>query len=168
MTQPTLTKALRSMVRRYGFEQVELSLREIGPETSKQGARSLHETTAPKARKIGRRRATAPEYVAKLKLSSEKEAVAVELARRFENKSFLPSFHDIAYFCQIYGIAIPASRSRASAIPRVFKFIAAMDLADSQKILDYGMFSGPSRLGPIADAIRRNGRADNAGAYSES
>ena len=81
-----------------------------------------------------------------------------ELAQRFHSKSFLPTFGDIANFCQTYNIDVPASKSRASAIPRVFKFIAAMEADEIQRMLDEGMFSGPARLGPIADAIRRNGR----------
>ena len=85
--------------------------------------------------------------------------MVVELAGRFQDKSFLPTFGDIANFCHFYQIDKPASKSRASAIPRVFKFIASMEADDVRIILDQGMFSGPSRLGPIADAIRRNGRA---------
>ena len=46
-----------------------------------------------------------------------------------------------------------------SAIPRIFKIIATMDSSRTQAILDADMYSGPSKLGPIADAIRRNGRA---------
>ena len=70
----------------------------------------------------------------------------------------MPTFGDIRNFCQVYGIDEPASKSRASAIPRVFKFMATMSDEEVQGILDGGMFSGPSRVGPIADAIRANGR----------
>ena len=83
----------------------------------------------------------------------------VELAARFERKAFLPTFGDIRHFCHTYGIDEPASKSRASAIPRVFKAIAAMEAEDIQRMLDDGMFSGPSRLAPIADAIRRSSKA---------
>ncbi len=68
----------------------------------------------------------------------------------------MPTFGDIAHFCQAYDIDEPVSKSRASAIPRVFRAIAAMDAEDTQMLLDYGAFSGPSRLGPIADAIARS------------
>ena len=89
----------------------------------------------------------------------EKRPALLELAKRFQDKSFLPTFGDIRNFCQAYGIDVPASGSRASAIPRVFKFIAAMDGGEVQRIVDHWLFSGPARLGPIADAIRKNGRA---------
>ena len=158
MTETKLKDTLRSIVSQYGFEQVDRSLREIQfsdtqPDIPNQNGTPPDNLEAAKPKRK-RAAVTAPQYVAKMNLSSEKEPAAVELARRFENKSFLPTFGDISNFCQVYGIAEPASRSRASAIPRVFKFIAAMEADDAQKILDYGMFSGPSRLGPIADAIR--------------
>ena len=82
-----------------------------------------------------------------------------QLATRFDAKSFMPAFNDAAEFCHIYGIEPPASRSRSNVIPRVFKRIAALETDQIQRIVDGGHFSGPSRLGPISDAIRRNGRA---------
>ena len=163
MTQANLKDVLHSMVLEYGFEQVNKSLMEVRSSTyhlqkpkSKTG-RSDKGTV----RKAGRRKPgiTASQYVAKMELPSEKEAPVIELAGRFEDKSFLPTFGDIANFCQIYGIDELASKSRASAIPRVFKFLAAMEPGDIRRIIYDGLFSGPSRLGPIADAIRRNGRA---------
>ena len=97
------------------------------------------EVTKPQKK---RAKVNAPEYVVKMELSSEKEPIAVELAKRFEKKAFLPTFGDIRNFCQIYEIDEPASKSRASAIPRVFKFIATMEAGEIQRILDDGMFFG--------------------------
>ena len=81
------------------------------------------------------------------------------LAERFEAKAFLPSCADISNFCTIYGIAEPASKSRAAAIPRVFKHLATMDAKDVEALVTNNAFSGPSQLGPISEAIRRYGRA---------
>ena len=166
MDDTKLEADLRLMVRRYGFEQVDRSLREIGLsgrqfETSNQHPTSANKVAAAKPVKKGAK-VTATEYVLKLELPLEQKPAVVELAERFQDKSFLPTFGDIANFCRIYGIDEPASRSRSSAIPRVFKFIATMETNEIQRILDDGMFSGPSRLGPIADAIRSNGRSSAA------
>lgn len=155
------------MVDRHGPEQVDRALREIvsahrrkssnkAKAPSKNSAKAKPEkkkTTAPK------KKTTAPEYVAKMELPSEKKRGLAELAKRFEEKNFLPSFGDIREFCLIYRIVEPASKSRVSALPRIFKFIATLESSDIQKILDSGLFSGPARLGPIADAIMRNGRS---------
>ena len=163
MTQTSLRQTLDSIVREYGFERVAQSLREIGlnehqPEGPSRNERPPDKSTLAAARKR-RPKATASEIVAKMNLSAEKGTAVAELARRFEDKAFLPTFGDISNFCQIHGIVEPASRSRASAIPRVFKFIASMEAEEIQRLLDLRLFSGPSRLGPIADAIRSSGRA---------
>lgn len=163
MPDPKLKAELRSMINQYSFQQVDRSLREIRLsdlqlEDSKQHRASSNVGRARKPRKR-QAKVTAQGYVAKMELPSEKRPVMIEIAKRFQEKSFLPAFGDIRNFCQIYGIDEPSSKSRASAIPRVFKFIVAMETNEVQRILDDGMFAGPSRLGPIADAIRYNGRA---------
>lgn len=162
MPDPKLTAELRLMINQYGFKQVDQSLRELRLSVRHLGAskRPKASSVAGITRKPRKRqpKITAQGYVAKMELPSEKKPVMIELAKRFQEKSFLPAFGDIRNFCQIYGIDEPSSKSRASAIPRVFKFIVAMETNEVQRILDNGMFAGPSRLGPIADAIRRNGR----------
>ena len=163
MAQAKLEGELRLMVRRYGFEQVNESLQEIGKsesyfEESDCKAIPLTEPLDAQANKRAPK-VTAPQYVAKMDLPPNIEASVVELARRFDQKSFLPTMGDIANFCEVYRLNKLASKSRASAIPRVFKHIASMEADDIQRMLDEGMFFGPSRLGPIADAIRRNGRS---------
>ena len=166
MTQAGLRETLASIVDEYGFERVSQSLQEIGfskhrPEGSKRNVRSTAAVSGHR-----RPKATAPEHVAKMGLPAEKEPAVAELARRFEDKAFLPTFGDIANFCRTYGIDEPASKSRASAIPRVFKFIASMEADEIQRLVDLRHFSGPARLGPIADAIRNSGRARRSSARS--
>ena len=167
MTEAKLKDMLRSMVSQYGFEQVDRSLHEIGfpnprLKNSKQDTALPDNSVAAKTEKK-KAKVTAPEYVAKMELSSEKRPMVVEFAERFEGKTFLPTFGDIRNFCQVYGIDKPASKSRASAIPRIFKFIATMETEEIQRILNGGMFSGPSRLEPIADAILSNSSAGRSG-----
>ena len=163
MTQSAMKKTLRSMVREYGYEAVDRSLREIGPIVRRREAPHplpvLSQARAQASAGRKRAKATAAEYVAKMDVPAAKADAVAELAKRFDDKSFLPSFGDVSFFCRNYRIDEPLSKSRDSAIPRVFKSIVAMETAELRRILDFGLFSGPSRLGPIADAIRRNGRA---------
>ena len=166
MTQTNLKVVLQSMVREHGFEKVHEQLHSI--QISEPPARQPRRSSAPSVegsstrKTAGKSKPTAPQYVAKMELSLEKEQLLGEIAGRFQEKLFLPTFGDIVHFCQFYSIDVPASKSRSNAIPRVFKFIASMETDDVQQMLDDGMFSGPSRLGPIADAIRRNGRVRTA------
>ena len=75
-------------------------------------------------------------------------------AQRFEDGAFLHSIADIREFCRIHSVELGKSASRLSSIPRVFTFLAVMDTPEITKLLDEGEFSGPTRLAPIADAIR--------------
>ena len=161
MIDEKLGTTLRSLVRRYGFKQVDRSLHQIRVSEPRLEDNRLHSKRAysVKTTKKKRRAVSAQEYVAKMDHDPEKRPAMSELAKRFQEKTFLPTIGDTRNFCQAYGIDEPASKSRTSAIPRVFKCMATMSTEEVRRILDGGMFSGPSRLGPIADAIRENGRA---------
>ncbi len=155
--------SLRELVQEHGLEQVSRLLHEIGglDGHAQDAVPSSGSPTqrAADSRPKRKRAATALERVEKMDLSSETADSVVLLAKRFDEKSFMPTFGDIAHFCREYDIEEPASKSRASAISRVFGTIATMDAEDIQILLDYGAFSGPSRLGPISDAIARSSRA---------
>ena len=169
MTNPKLKSALRPIIRQYGLGTVIKSLGEMIADSdfSQRSIASLESLSVPDVPEKVRRgtpnsKVTATEYVSKLELPPEKKHVLGVLAERFERKKFMHSFGDIDNFCQIHRIDVPKSRSRAGAIPRIFKFLAGMEMTDIQRMLDYEMFSGPAQVAPIADAIRRNGRASRA------
>lgn len=167
MAESELREALASMVRAHGFEQVDQHLAEIRRAENENRENNPIQKAAPSKQTLPmantkKQRPTALQYVGKMELPPEKRTVVFDLAGRFEAKSFLPTLGDIDDFCQSYGIGGFTSRSRANAIPRIFRFLVSMDTEDIRRILNEGMFSGPSRLGPIADAIRRNGRARTA------
>ena len=173
MTKRRIETTLRPIVQEHGLGSVLEALGKIASEQDTQSEPPLAVNGADKSTKVKKVRKRSPkpnatEYAAKMELPSDRQDTVVALAERFERKDFLPTFGDIRNFCDVYGIDAPASKTRPSAIPRVFKFIATeMDAKEAQRILDDGMFSGPSRLGPIADAIRRNGRASRASRLAE-
>ena len=163
MTKAKLNTQLQRLVNRYGLEEVRQEIQNVAPAGSKtrphrqeRSARNAGTQARDKPRKP---RPTATEYVAKMDLPSERKVATLELARRFEEKSFLPTCADIRDFCQIYGIQELASKSRVGAIPRLFQHIAAMPTCEIQRLLNENAFSGPARLGPLADAVRTYGRA---------
>ena len=118
MTANDLETALRSMVRRYGFVQVNRCLQKIGlseGQSKYSGPRRDSYDTGIPAKSTSRRpKISATEYVAKLDLPLDKKPVVVALAKRFECKTFLPTFGDIANFCQTHGLKTPMSKTRAS------------------------------------------------------
>ncbi len=161
MKDRTLTDELRLLVSRYGLDKVDVELQRLVARQPTTVTRSKPKPNGDVSRKARRPRARvkAPEYVAKMDIEGDRIATLLALAERFEAKSFLPRCADIRNFCHIHGIDEPASKSRAGAIPRLFKHLAAMDPNDIQRLLDENAFSGPAELGPLADAIREHGRA---------
>lgn len=157
---------LLSIVEEHGFDKVEECFQEIAASEHATGQSQANSATSPvptkRTRSRNRSKPTASQYVARLDISPEKVPFVRELAKRFDAKSFMPAFNDAVEFCHIYGIEPPASRSRANVIPRVFKRIASLDSDHIRRMVDGRHFSGPSRLGPISDAIRRNRRSERS------
>ena len=94
-----------------------------------------------------------------LEVPAEQGAVLRRAAEEFEQRVFLSTLNDIRNFCEAYGIEEPRSKSRASGIPRVFKFLVTMDVADVERMLDDRMFSGPASSAPSqtpSEVRRRN------------
>ena len=172
MTNRKLETTLRPIVQEYGLGSVLKTLGKIASDDTQSApplaVNGAEKSAQPKKARRRRSKPNAVEHAAKMELPTDRREVVIALAERFERKDFLPTFGDIRNFCDVYGIDVPASKTRASAIPRVFKFLAnEMEADEVQRILHDGMFSGPSRLGPIADAIRRNGRASRASRLAE-
>ena len=156
MVEDDLRTAIEAMVARHGFETVsrvlrEMEARHVEPNT----ASATAEHKRPRSRGARtKQRQSAVHYVRAMKVPAEHTKVVERAAEEFEQRSFLPTLSDVRRFCEVYGIEEPRSKSRTSGIPRVFKFLLTMDVADIERMLDDRMFSGPAELGPIADAIR--------------
>lgn len=156
-----LHTALDSIIKRFGYENVSRALGEFEPESTVGNLRrqaGQPRGTQRGARKTSKPRLTAIEYVRKMSLTADQAETMDRAAEAFERGAFLPTVGDIRSFCETYGIEEPKSKSRVAGIPRIFKFLVTMQLADIQRMLDDGMFSGPAELGPIADAIRGKAR----------
>ena len=165
MAQRDLTHTLQGLVRRHGISSVLHCLADIqaAPDQDSSLARKRTYNTDNKSSVV--------DYVNKMTLPPEKADIMVCAAQRFEEGSFLSSIADIREFCRIHNVELGKSASRANSVPRVFTYLAAMDTAKIAKLLDEGAFSGPTRLAPLADAIRNRsavrGRDHRAGYAQE-
>ena len=163
MPQHELTEALRALIHRHGMSSVLHGLADL---------QAVSDSTVPSspAKRTGdaRSKPSAIDYVGRMPLPPDKALAMKRAAQCYEDKSFLPGVADIREFCRVYGIDPGKSVSRTSAIPRIFTFLAAMDADHLRKMLDDGAFSGPARLGPIADAIRNRSAGRLRNRYPDS
>ena len=164
MKKKELNKTLREIVLQYGIERVDQALLEIRKTADGRPHRSSSSVACSKSRskpdsdKHRKAKITATGFVLKLEVSSEARCLLEELATKYENKEFLPTVGEIRNFCEIHGIDVPNSLSRVAAVPRVFKYLSQLDFQEIQSMLQSNSFSGPARLGPIAEAIRRTSK----------
>ena len=149
MRQQDLTETLQALVRRHGISSVLHSLADI--QSSSEASIS---PSSPRRTGKATKTSSAIDYVNKMVLPADKAEVIARAAERFEDRGFLPSIADIREFCRIHGIELARTASRTSSVSRVFRILATMDTDRVVRILDDGAFSGPTRLAPIADAIR--------------
>ena len=162
MAQRDLTETLQGLVRRHGISSILRSLADI------QATPNEHSSSLPRkhTHKAGNK-LSAIDYVDKMTLPQEKTEVMRRAAQCFKDGEFLANIADIREFCRIHNVELGKSVSRQSSIPRVFTFLAAMDSAEITKLLDVGAFSGPTRLAPIADAIRNRSAGPSNPHFSE-
>ena len=161
MMDDDLRAALGSIVERYGLATVSRILREMETREAalnRRGKTGARKRVKAKGGQRTKNRRSAVDFVQSMEVSAERATVVRRAAEEFERRVFLPTLNDVRSFCEAYGIEEPRSKSRASGIPRIFKFLVTMNVADIKKILDDRMFSGPAELGPIADAIRNKAR----------
>lgn len=151
MSQPEVTEKLRALVTHYGIDAVQAGLSDLTSTECSSTARP-----ATKSRKSNKPKPSAVASVQQMKLAHQKIPTLIHAAELFDQKRFLPAVADIREFCRVYNLELPNSSSRASAIPRVFSFLASMDNDAIERTVNHGAFCGPARLAPIADAIRNS------------
>lgn len=134
---PELDEQLRLLVQQYGIAEVRRRLSTIiGP----RGGSHL--------------RRSARDYATGMNLPSDQKERLLTFAQLFEEKRFLPTAADIRNFFDAYGAGPAKVKTRRDAIPLIFRFLSSLSDERLDRIINEGSFTGPSELGPIADAIK--------------
>ena len=133
MRQHDLAETLQKLVSRHGFIPVLRCLADL--QDSPQGSGPVSPSFGRKRTGPSGIRTSAVDYVSRMPLLSEKAAVLMLAAERFDEKSFLPSNADIREFYRMYGVQMSKMNSRTSSIPRVFNLLAFMDSGQIASLL---------------------------------
>jgi len=136
-----LDEQLRLLVQRYGVAELRRHLSSIA-----------RPPRVPRARK------NACDYVNGMNSVISKKQRLLVLARLFDEKRFLPAMGDIRNLFEAYGAELVKIGTRQNAIPPIFQFLSSMSEDRLDRIVNEGAFSGPSELGPIAEAIKARSR----------
>ena len=164
-----LNSSLNRIVVQYSIDEVERALAEIRRKSGKSDRRDspLADESDQESRKRRQEQKTAAKmtasrYVSQMDVQANKKQLIEKLAAQYDDKLFLSSIGEIRNFFQIHSIAPLKSASRASCIPRLFKFISELECQEMRAMAETGRFSGPSRLGPLSDSIRQYSLDNNA------
>jgi hypothetical protein len=147
-----LDELLRSLVKIWG--QAIVSKHLLGVDATNSGNRKVERGS--RGSRGDRLRRSALAYASRADLPTQKKALILQLAQRFDDKKFLYSVGDIRNFFQINS-TIDDVRSRDTAIPKLIQVLSIMSEDKLKKVLSDETYSGPSQLGPLADAIRAVG-----------
>jgi len=150
-----LDELLCVLVKTWGYTTV---LQRLNRLQQKDDQIRIFSGTDKQERKRNHRR-SAREYVGRMELPTEKRDVLLELAFRFENRNFLPTVGDVRSFLERKNVYFNPMRARDVAIPKIFDILLDMPNEKLQTILNDENYSGPSRLGPLSDAIKARSAA---------
>jgi hypothetical protein len=120
-------------------------------------SQSLDANREAKKRSRKAEKPTASSLAAKLSLPPEQKRLIQSLAERYDSKLFLPTAGDIRYFFEMHGEAPPSSKQRSEIFRRVLKVLSTMQEGTLLRIIEDDAHTGPSRLGPLSEAMRSVG-----------
>lgn len=150
-----LSSLLRVLVDEWGYESVRDRLDTLSVINE---AQPMEVSRGKKQRSGGNaEKPTASMLAAKISLPQEQKYLIQNLAERYDSKLFLPTAGDIRYFFEIHGEAAPSSKQRSEAFRRVLKVLSSMQENALRKLIEDDAHGGPSRLGPLSEAIRTVG-----------
>lgn len=160
MKKGNLRNILTALVAECGYDSVRECVNDLRiPESRKIDSQIPRTSEFGKARsKIG-----AVDVVESLDISNqEKKCALMTLAKKYEEKQFMPNMGHVRAFMEQEGCASHRIRSRQQATSAVFKRLALWDARDLQELDEKGIFGPPKTLAAIARSIENAGRRNRA------
>jgi hypothetical protein len=149
-----LNSLLCTLVEEWGHREVEAALAQLSHASGRTEAQlRLSGGFEGTRRKRSAPRLLASEQVARAQLPEAQEVALRELALRFDRKQFLPSVSDVREFLAMMGERPEAMKDRSEAFRRLLKALSGLPPERLERLANSTLHSGPSRLGPLSDAI---------------
>jgi hypothetical protein len=145
---------LLALANKWGFETVEQQLVELRQTNA---SADHHDVLATKALRRQRnprnRRANVSDIVSKFDVSQERKDVLLKIARRYEERDFLPSMGDVEHFLMMNGTVTRRVSDRRAAFRTVLNVVSNFSDEMLNKVARGDAYNGPAQLGPLSDAI---------------
>ncbi len=156
MQKNTLGKILSVLVEGFGYEEVRKSLDGLGPKATEM---STSRELPGKHRQKPRTKPNAITAVESLGVADEgKRDALMTLARKFEEKAFMPNVNHVRAFLKQQGKDVSRIKSRQQAVSAVFKCLGYWKTQSLRELDARGEYGPPKSLAAIAESIEHAGR----------
>ncbi len=98
---------------------------------------------------------SAIEYVDAMEMPRRRKGKLRELAKKFDEKEFLPRVGDMRDLFYTHGADVSSIGTRSASMPRVFFFLSTLSEERLNAIIDDNSYSGPRQLESLSNAIKR-------------
>lgn len=157
MKQRALTQVLSGLVEECGYQTVRRALEKIQPQ-SPSATTAVAKAAAARRPKKKRARPDAVAVVASLNEADSEKKISLErLARKYEQKVFMPDVAQARDFLRECGVDASRIKMRQNATVRVFKCLADLPQDKLLEIENKGRYGVPKTATDIADAIHAFG-----------
>ena len=145
-----LTDILRALVKEWGKEEVAFTLSNLANENDFSNRSDFREQSFRRSRNDLK---TAVAQVERAKIVDPVRNQLLDLAHRYDRSEFLPSTSDARELLFMIGIQPGPMKDRSQAFRRLLDALLPLSPEKIEQIARAGRHSGPSRLGPLSDAI---------------
>jgi len=163
-----LTRLLHTIVAEYGHEEVLRTLSDL-PHADERRERITQSKRQAWLEQSGHREVTKPKRLTAVDQLTKTSDITVSgeeifaLATRFDRKEFLPTVGDIREFLAMSGSIVEGLTSRSEGFRYLLPVLVKLPPERLKRLATSNSYSGPSQLGPLADAIRSAGEAMRRG-----
>lgn len=160
-----LNSLLAALVERWGQAAVSKSLakiterRDAAPEVGTSAGVSKSSSRAGSSKKSIR---PSSSYIVRLDLSGKRRDLLLDMASLFDRREIFPSAADVRNFVQMRSGRQVEIKQRSDAFRRLVDIALQMPEEQLERLVHGGRHGGPSRLGPLSDAIKTAGASARA------
>jgi len=145
-----LNRLVHVLVDGWGYEAVAGAL----ANAASSSRRLTEHERSPKLQTANRgARPSATEQVERAPVEGEQKEALLQLAVRYDSKEFLPSVADVREFLIMLGERPVGLKDRKDAFRILLRSLTQLPIERLQQLARSAQHSGPSRLGPLSDAI---------------
>jgi hypothetical protein len=146
-----LNSLLRTLVDEWGYEEVAAVVARMAVRSNDPPVEDPLVRKVRPPRKGARPSAT--EQIERAALEGEQKDALLQLAVRYDHRQFLPSVADVREFLIMMGERPIDMKDRREAFRILLRNLMQLPVERLKQLASTALHSGPSRLGPLSDAI---------------